>query len=155
VTAATITTWTTDAPPAVRIFRITFALLTLHYGSLGLTYLVDPGQAVRAFSSVNEALGGVAFAPPDVAPWRFATVCGVTTLAVMTALLLVDLRRNYALVWPTTWFKGLNAALWFWYSGTTDGMPVFALAGVLDVLIVTVMILVARRAHGALTASAL
>jgi hypothetical protein len=152
MTTTTLTRGTDIAPavPAMRTFRVTFALLTVHFLSLGVLYLVDPAQAVRGFATLNEALGGVPFAPPDVAPWRFATVCGMTSLAVMTLLLTVDLRRNLPLLWPLAWFKGLNAALWFWYAGTTPGMPVFVVAGLIDVVVVASMVVIARRAHASL-----
>lgn len=131
------------------MFRIVYAVLALHFASLAVTYLVDPGFAVRQFSAVNEALGGVPFAPPEVTAWRYATVCGMATVALMTFLMLVDLRRNYPLLVPACFFKVLNAVLWFWYSATNDGLPVFVAAGVFDLLVVALMVWVARRAAGA------
>ena len=124
-----------------------FALLTLHFASLAVTYLVDPGFAVRQFSVANEWLGGVEFAPPEVTAWRYATVCGMATLAVMAFLMLVDLRRNYPLLLPVGFFKVLNAVLWFWYSATNADLPVFVAAGVYDLLVAALMVWVARRAH--------
>lgn len=133
-----------------RTFEVVFTLLTLHFASLAVTYLVDPGSAVRQFSSANKWLGGVRFAPPEVTAWRYATVCGMASLAVMTFLMLVDLRRNYPLLVPAAFFKVLNAVLWFWYSATNNDLPVFVAAGVFDLLIVAVMVWVARRAYAAL-----
>jgi hypothetical protein len=133
-----------------RVFQIVYAVLALHFASLALTYLIDPGFAVRQFSSVNEKLGGVPFAPPEVTAWRYATVCGMATIALMTFLMLVDLRKNYPLLVPAAFFKLLNAVLWFWYSANNDGLPVFVVAGVFDLLVVAVMVWAARRAHEAL-----
>jgi len=133
-----------------RTFEIVFALLTLHFASLAVTYLVDPGFAVRQFSRANERLGGVKFAPPDVTAWRYATVCGMATLALMTLLMLVDLDRNYPLLVPAAFFKVLNAVLWFWYSATNRDLPVFLVAGIYDLLVVALMVWAARRAHEAI-----
>lgn len=132
-----------------RLFEVVFVLLTLHFASLAVTYLVAPGFAVGQFSMANEWLGGVEFAPPEVTAWRYATVCGVATLAVMTLLMLVDLGRNYPLLVPAAFFKFLNAVLWFWYSATTSGVPVFVVAGVFDLLIVALMVWAARRVYQA------
>jgi hypothetical protein len=129
------------------LFTVVFALLTLHFASLAAIYLLTPDFAVRQFSRVNEWLGGVEFAPPDVTAWRYATVCGIATLAVMTVLMLVDLRRNYPLIVPAAFFKAFNAALWFWYSATNSDLPVFVMAGIFDLIVVAVMVGVARRAY--------
>jgi hypothetical protein len=75
-------------------FVVVFAVLTLHFASLAIVYLVDPDFAVRQFSRVNRWLGGVRFEPPEVTAWRYATVCGMATLAFMTFLLLMDLGRT-------------------------------------------------------------
>jgi hypothetical protein len=133
-----------------RAFSVVYFLLTVHFASLALTYLIAPGFAVRQFSRVNEWLGGAPFAPPEVTAWRYATVCGMATLALMAGLMLVDLRRNYPLLIPTAFFKVVNAVLWFWYSATNSDLPVFVVAGVFDLLVVTVMIWVGRKAHAAL-----
>lgn len=84
---------------------VVFTLLTLHFASLAATYLFAPEFAVRQFSRVDEWLGGVEFAPPEVTAWRYATVCGMATLAVMTLLMLVDVRRNYPMIVPAAFFK--------------------------------------------------
>jgi hypothetical protein len=128
-------------------FEVVFALLTLHFASLAVTYLVDPDYAVRQFSRANKWLGGAAFAPPEVTAWRYATICGMSTLAVMTFMMLVDLRRNYPLLVPASFFKILNAVLWFWYSATNRDLPVFVAAGIFDLAIVAIMVWVARRAY--------
>ena len=133
----------------VRTFRVVYTLLTLHFASLAAVYLVDPEFAVRQFSRVNTWLGGVEFAPPEVTAWRYATVCGMATLALMTFMMTVDLRRNSSMLVPVAFFKVLNAALWFWYTATNTDLRVFAVAGVYDLLVVVVMIWLARRAAGA------
>jgi hypothetical protein len=132
-----------------RTFEVVYTLLTLHFASLAVTYLVDPDSAVRQFSRANKWLGGERFAPPEVTAWRYATVCGMSTLAVMTFLMLVDLRQNYPLLVPAAFFKILNAVLWFWYSATNRDLPVFVAAGVFDLIIVIIMVWVARRAYAA------
>jgi hypothetical protein len=63
--------------------------------------------------------------------------------------LLVDPVRHAAVLWPAASFKGLNAMFWFWYATTTDGMPVFAVAGAFDVAVVSLMIVLVRRAGNA------
>lgn len=136
--------------PGQRSFEVVFGLLTLHFASLAVTYLVAPESAVGQFSMANEWLGGVKFAPPEVTAWRYATVCGMATLAVMTFLMLVDVRRNFPLLGPAAFFKFLNAVLWFWYSATNSDVPVFVAAGVFDLVIVAVMVGVARRAYAGL-----
>ena len=74
----------------------------------------------------------------------------MATLALMTLLMLIDLRRNYPLIVPTAFFKVLNAVLWFWYSATNRGVPVFVAAGIFDLLVVGVMVWAARLGHDAL-----
>jgi hypothetical protein len=45
------------APPRIqRTFQVVFALLTLEFASLGITYLADPAGAVRGFSRGNQFL---------------------------------------------------------------------------------------------------
>jgi len=149
-----VATRRSEATRAIATFRAVYAVLTIHFASLGIVYLVDPDRAVRSFSRVNEALGGVVLAPPDVAPWRYATVCGMTTLAVMTLLMVIRPRRYAALLWPAAWFKGLNALLWFWYAASNESMPVFVLAGAVDLVVVAVMVVVARRAWAVPSADA-
>jgi hypothetical protein len=128
-------------------FVVVFAVLTLHFASLAIVYLVDPDFAVRQFSRVNRWLGGVRFEPPEVTAWRYATVCGMATLAFMTFLLLMDLGKNFPLLAAAAFFKILNAVLWFWYSATNHGLPVFLAAGIFDLCIVAIMISVARWAR--------
>lgn len=134
------------AAPAGRplAFTAVVTVLCVHYASLAAVYLVDPGFAVRQFSDTNQRLGGVPFAPPDVAPWRYATVCAMATLTLMLALVLLDPARNRPLVVPVVFFKALNAVLWFWFVATNDGMPVFLLAGVVDAAVVALLLWVTR-----------
>lgn len=130
-------------------FRVVYALLTLFYGGLGVSYLVDPDRAVRAFSRGNQVLGGIALTVPDAPPWRYATAVGMTTLGLMCLLLLIDLRRNYPILIPAAFFKVYNAVLWFAYFARSR-FPVFLAAGLLDLLLVALMVTVARRAHARL-----
>jgi hypothetical protein len=145
-----------DVRSRQRTFQVVFALLTVHFASLALIYLVDPGFAVRIFATVNEHLGGVNFSPPDVVAWRYGTVCGMATLSLMTLLLVMDGQRNRPLLAPAAFFKVLNAALWFWYWATTPNLPVFLCAGVFDLTVVALMAWAARhlnapRDHAALS----
>lgn len=130
---------------AGRLFQVVYAILVVHFGSLAVTYLVDPGSAVRGFSWANQRLGGVPISPPDVAPWRLATAVGMATLTLMCLLLLVDLRRNHPILLPAAFFKGFNALLWFGYYRDSR-LPVFLLAGIIDVAIVAIMLVTARAA---------
>jgi hypothetical protein len=130
-----------------RAFEAVFIVLTLHFASLAVVYLVAPEFAVSMFSKVNQWLGGVRFDPPEVTAWRYATVCGMATLAVMTLMMAVDLPRNYPLLVPSAFFKLLNAALWFWYVARNDHLPVFIAAGIFDILVVALMVTMARRAY--------
>lgn len=139
------------ASPGQRRFQITFGLITLFFAVDGLTYVVEPELAVRVFSGLNELLGGDHLAPPDVPPWRYGTTAGITTLAVMCALLQLDVRRFYALLGPVVFFKACNAVLYLGGYATTP-LPVYlALAG-LDVILCVAMVATARRARADLAA---
>ena len=139
------TLWETarSTPP---IFQVVFAALTIFYGTLGISYLVDPAGSVSHFSSLDKLLGGAAIPNIDVPPWRYVSAIGMTTLALMCLMLLLDLRRNYPLLLPAAFFKTFNAALWFAYYGQTN-LPVFLFAGCLDLVLVALMLEVARRAR--------
>jgi hypothetical protein len=133
-------------------FRVVFALLTIEFAGLGISYLAGPGSAVRAFSRWNQILGGIKLVSPDVPPWRYVTAIGMVTVALMCAMLLADLRRNWPVLTPAAFFKAFNAVLWFWFAARHGHghLPVFYAAGVFDCLQVLVMIAVARRAYRAL-----
>jgi hypothetical protein len=139
----------TRARSSPSTFQVVYALLTVFYGGLGASYLFDSAHAVRNFSRLNEFLGGVAIPNVNVPPWRYVTVIGMTTLALMCLMLLVDLRRNYPVLIPAVFFKAFNAVLWFVYYGQTD-LPVFLFAGFVDVILVAVMVAVARREYARL-----
>jgi hypothetical protein len=131
--------------------RVVYALLAVFYGGLGVSYLADPGRAVRTFSRLNQLLGGGPLPNIDVPPWRYVTAAGMTTLALMCLMVVVDLRRNHPVILPAVFFKALNAVLWFVWFGQSD-LPVFLAAGILDVILVVLMVVVAHRAHPRLAA---
>ncbi|HEY7134206.1 MAG TPA: hypothetical protein VIB48_03995 [Acidimicrobiia bacterium] len=137
--------------PAYRVFQVVYALLTVQFAVLGVSYLADPGGAVHTFSTWNQHLGGIRLLAPDVPPWRYATAVGMTTLALMCLMALLDLRRNHPVVAPAAFFKAYNAVLWFWYAN--HRMPVFVAAGVLDVVEAVVMVVVATAAYRTLRAA--
>jgi hypothetical protein len=133
----------------VSTFTVTYAALTVFYGGLGFSYLFDSARSVKHFSQLDELLGGAKIPNVDVAPWRYATVMGMLTLGLMCLMLLIDLRRNYPLLVPAVFFKAVNAVLWFVYWRQSD-LPVFLFAGLVDVGLVVLMIVVARRAYARL-----
>ena len=135
-------------PMPYRVFQVLYALFTVQFAVLGVSYLADPDRAVHTFSTWNQRLGGVPLLPPDVPPWRYATAVGMTTLALMCLMALLDLRRNHPVVVPAAFFKAYNAVLWFWYAD--HRMPVFFAAGVLDAVEVVVMVVVAAAAYRSL-----
>lgn len=130
-------------------FTVTYAALTLFYGGLGFSYLFDSARSVKHFSQLDELLGGAAIPNVDVPPWRYAAVMGMTTLALMCLMMLIDLRRNYPLLVPAVFFKALNAVLWFVYWRQSD-LPVFLFAGFVDIGLVVLMVVVGRRAYARL-----
>jgi hypothetical protein len=132
-------------------FQIVYAALTIFYGTLGVSYLVNPAGSVGNFSRLDKLLGGPTIPNVDVPPWRYVTVIGMTNLALMCLMLMADLRRNYPLLVPAVFFKAFNAVLWFVYYGQTK-LPVFLFAAFVDVGLVVVMVEVARRAHARLDA---
>ena len=133
-------------------FNLVYLGLTLFYGGLAVSYLFDSARSVKHFSQLDELLGGPSIPNVDVPPWRYATVMGMATLALMCLLLLIDLRRNYPLLAPAVFFKALNAILWFVYWRQSD-LPVFLFAGFVDIGLVALMVVVARREHARLEAT--
>jgi hypothetical protein len=133
----------------VSTFTLVYAGLTLFYGGLGVSYLFDSARSVKHFSQLDELLGGAKIPNVDVPPWRYAAVMGMLTLALMCLMLMLDLRRNYPLLVPAVFFKGVNAVLWFVYWRQSH-LPVFLFAGLVDIGLITLMIVVARRAYARL-----
>lgn len=133
-------------------FRVVFALLTAEFAGLGIAYLAGPGSAVREFSRWNQILGGIKLVSPDVPPWRYVTAVGMVTVALMCAMLLAGLRRNWPVLTPAAFFKAFNAVLWFWFAARYGHgqLPVFYAAGMFDCVQVAVMVAVAWRAYRAL-----
>jgi hypothetical protein len=133
-------------------FQIVFALLTLEFAGLGISYLADPAAAVRGFSRWNQVLGGIPLVGPDVAPWRYVTAIGMITVGLMCAMLLVDLGRNYTMIVPVAFFKTVNAVLWVWYAARygAGNLPVFYAAAAFDGVQVLAMVVVAGSAHRSL-----
>jgi hypothetical protein len=129
-----------------RGFLIVFGALATLYSGLGVSYLSDPDGAIRSLSQMNQRLGGVALAVPDVPPWRYATAAAMVTLGLMCLMLVIDLRRNHPVLVPAVFFKAANATLWFTYYAQVR-LPVFLAAGLLDGVLVVVMVGVATRAH--------
>jgi hypothetical protein len=130
-------------------FQVVFALLTVFYGGLGVSYLFDSAHSVRNFSRLNQFFGGTAIPNVNVPPWRYVTVIGMTTLALMCLMLLVDLRRNYPVLIPAVFFKAFNSVLWFVYYAQT-GLPVFLFAAFVDIGLVALMVVVGRREYARL-----
>jgi hypothetical protein len=137
------------APRHQLTFQVVFALLSLEFAGFGIAYLADPAGAVRGFSRGNRFLGGIHLVGPDVAPWRYVTAIGMITVALMCAMLLVDLGRNYTMIVPVAFFKAFNAALWVWYAARYGAgrLPVFYAAAVFDCLQDLAMVVVARLAY--------
>ena len=159
MTYLTLSTGSDSEPVGVRarpygqgLFRAVFALLALEFAGLGVFYLADPAGAVRGFSRVNQVLGGIPLAVPDVPPWRYATAAGMVTAGLMCAMLVADLRRNLPVLWPTAFFKAFGAILWFWFAARYGHgeLPVCYAAGAFDGIQVLAMIVVARRAYAGL-----
>jgi hypothetical protein len=87
-----------------------------------------------------------------VAPWRYVTAIGMITVALMCAMLLVDLRRNYTMIVPIAFFKAFNAVLWVWYAARHGAghLPVFYAAAVFDCVQVLAMVVLAGSAYRSL-----
>jgi hypothetical protein len=115
----------------MRLFRVVYTILAANFIGPTLLYAFAPDVAMGAFSHLNEALGGGPL-PPEVSVfWRVLGVANVGTLGFCCALLLVDLRRWYAVVVPLVFLKAFDAVDWG-AAALTYREPAYVAAFLLD-----------------------
>ena len=137
-------------PPAVRVFRVVYAILALQFVIPALSYLAAPQLALGTLDQVNRALGGGPYAVQETGQlWHMLAVGNVMTLGFMCALLCADLQRFYPVLPALAFLKGFSA-LYALAIGVRHALPVFAAIFVLDGATTAAMIFFARAAHRAL-----
>jgi hypothetical protein len=134
-----------------RNFQIVFLILTLNFAIPTLSYVFAPEVAVAQFSSINDLLGGVAYAwaeaEVDSRLWRYLGAANVATLALMCFLLQLNLRRFYAVLVPLTFMKALAATLWLAGFIAHPGYRIFLAAAILDFVTSAAFVIFARTAR--------
>ena len=96
-----------------RNFQIIFTLLTLNFLIPSISYAIRPEVVAAGFADLNATLGGLPQAFPEEQSrfWRYLGSANVMTLALMCALLQLDLRRFFPVLLPLMFLKGYNASL--------------------------------------------
>lgn len=131
-------------PTSYRVFQVAYLALALNFLIPAASYALRPAIALATLDRLNQALGGGPIVEAgDV--WHMLAVGNVMTLGVMCAMILLDLRRFYAVVPALAFLKGFSAT----YSlvlAPTRHVPVFYAVFLLDGLSTLVMIATATRA---------
>lgn len=115
----------------MRAFRIVYGLLTLNFAVPTAAYAFAPDFAMAQMQTVNTLLGGGALPPEQSVFWWVLGVANVGTLAFCCALLLIDLRRWYAVLAPLLFLKGFDALDWG-VAWALYGEPAYGAATLLD-----------------------
>ena len=97
-----LTAFFTQPARRYRDHQLAFLLLALNFLIPAFGYSFLPEQAVASFLRINELLGGAPYTFPEAESrvWRYLGAANVMTLGVMCTMLLVNLRRFFALLWP-------------------------------------------------------
>lgn len=135
-------------PRAVAVFRVAYALLTLNFAVPVVSYLVRRDLAESTFAGVNAALGGGPVTEGGEL-WHMLAIGNVATLALLCAMLLLDLRRAYPAL-PALLFLKATSAFVSLGLAVTKGIPAFYAVFLLDGTTTLVMGLTARAAYDAL-----
>lgn len=132
-----------------RNFQIVFTVLTLNFAIPSLCYIVAPAAAIGQFIQLNQLTGGVEYTFPESASrlWRYLGTANVATLALMCALLQMNLRKNLAVLVPLTFMKGMAATLFLCAYLATPQYPVFLVASIFDFLTTASFQFFAKRAY--------
>lgn len=137
-------------PAAVWQFQLVYAVLVANFFIPSVSYIVAPQIAVAQLGRLNAQLGGGPLPAPESGHlWHMLAVGNVMTLAFLCALLLVDLRRFYAVLPGLAFLKGFSS-LYSLAIGVANGIPAFLAVFVLDGVTTAAMVFFARRAHRAL-----
>ena len=141
---------------AYRDFQLVFTILTLNFALPSLVYALAPELAVAQFCSINELLGGAPYTFPEAGSrlWRYLAVANVATLALMCAMLQLDLRRHMVVLVPLTFMKILAATLWLCGWLAAPEFPVLLAAAALDYVTSGAFVFFARRARRGIDAVA-
>jgi len=132
-----------------RNFQIVFTLLTLNFAIPSLCYIVAPAASIDQFIQLNHLAGGVDYKFPESASrlWRYLGTANVATLALMCALLQMNLRKNLAMLLPLTFMKGMAATLFLGAYLATPQYPVFLVASIFDFMTMASFQIFAKRAY--------
>lgn len=137
-----------------RSFQLVYALLALNFLIPAATYAWAPQLAVEQYLQANALLGGTAYLhhESDSHLWRYLAAANVMTLGVMCVLLMANLRRFYAVLWPLTFMKAFAALSWLGGFVQEPHTPVFLGAFLLDGVTCVAFVVFARRAHADIVA---
>lgn len=132
-----------------RDHQLAFALLALNFLLPAFSYSFLPERAVDSFLQVNALLGGDPYSFPEAQSrvWRYLGAANVMTLGVMCALLALDLRRFYAVLWPLAFMKAYAATSWLLGWLHDPGARFFLAAAILDYATTAAFLFFAPRAH--------
>ncbi len=130
-----------------RNFVIVYTLLALNFILPAFSYYIDPDAAVSSFYSIGELFDYKPSATEDSYIWWILGAGNVMTLGVMCALILVNVRRFYAILPALVCLKGLSSLgfLIVYIAGPHN--PTFMGAALLDGVSVLLMLWFAIRAN--------
>lgn len=131
-----------------RNFQIVFTALTLNFAIPSLCYVVAPEASIGQFIQLNQLAGGAEYTFPESASrlWRYLGTANVATLALMCALLQMNLRKNLAVLLPLTFMKGMAATFFLCAFLATPQYRVFLVAGIFDLFTTAAFQIFAKRA---------
>lgn len=133
-------------------FQLVFAGLAANFILPALSYAFAPDQALEQYLMLNSALGSVPYLHDERTSmlWRILAAANVMTLGAMCLMLMADLRRFFAVLYPLTFMKSCAAAGWWLAFAMEPGTRVFAAAALLDTVTSAAFVFFATRAHCAM-----
>ena len=131
----------------IRGFRIVYTVLTLNFFIPALYYCFDPNGAAQLFSSLGAPVWVVEYPfSEDSMFWRILGIGNVATLGFCCALLLWDLKRFYAVLFPLVFLKSCSV-MGFLVAAVTAFHPAFLIGAIFDGVTVGLMVVFARGAY--------
>lgn len=135
-------------------FRVVYTILVLNFFIPAVSYIAAPPLTVDTLDRLNRLLGGGAYVAVESGNlWHMLAVGNVFTLAFMCGLLLLDLKRYFAILPALLFLKGFSA-IYALCIGASHRLPVFYAVFVLDAVTTLAMWFFATRARRELDAGA-
>lgn len=135
---------------AYRNFVVIYTILVLNFLIPAASYYIDRDAATTSFYRIGSLFGAERAASEDSYIWWILGAGNVLTLAVMCAMLLVNLRRFYPILPALVALKGFSSIGFTVLFVAGPHNMTFLAAGVLDGVTVAAMLYFAIHAHRAI-----